>query len=111
MAIETFEKTSPLDGSLNDFLITRIEFNKKTKEILSFCVLQMHYSGEKTHEIIRFDTSHGFCHVHRFFEALNSKGIKLAGIACDQVGFNYCKNDVKSNWRNYKRRYIEKWID
>lgn len=110
MNIVTYEKKKPLSTSLNDFIFTRIEFDKDSKKLISFCILQVYYKEENTYEIIRFDTAHGDCHVHRHYQKQDPKGEKMLNNEISQENFNECKEDIKGNWKRYKRAYKEKWL-
>lgn len=110
MPTEYFDKKRLLNGSLDDFIITKVGFDRSQKKLVSFCVLQLHYSGENKHEIIRFDSAHGYCHVHRFYQRLDDEGKKIKGRTISQTTFDECRQDIKNNWTNYKKLYITKWF-
>ncbi len=107
--IVTFEKKKPLDEDLQNFILTRIDFNDKTKEINGFCIIHLYFFEEKVYEIIKFDTAHGFCHVHRYYKednCLESFGLKKI---C-QESFNEFRDDIKKNWKKYLNLYKNRWI-
>ena len=110
MSIEYFDKTRPLNGSLEDFIITKIGFDRTQKKLISFCALQLHHTRENRHEVIKFDTAHGHCHVHRFYQRLNDKGKEIKGKTVSQTTFEECRQDIKNNWTKYKKLYIDKWF-
>ena len=110
MPTETFSKRKPLGKSLKDFIITRIDFDRSQKKLVSFSVLQIHSPGKANYEVIKYDTTHGHCHVHRFYRTLDDKGEKLKGKSISQATFNECRQDLKENWEKYKRLYIDKWL-
>jgi hypothetical protein len=103
-----FEKKEPLGESLDDFLISVLEF--EGKRLVSFKVLQIQYSGEEVHEILKYDTSHGYCHVHRYYKRLNASGEPLSGKEVSQASFEECRADIKKNWQKYKAWYLNKWL-
>ena len=110
MGIRQFEKKKPLNSGLNDFIITLIDFDEEPKKLASFCVLQVYCTGGENHEIIKFDTAHGFCHVHRYYRNLQDKGEKLIGKEISQKAFDECREDIKCNWRKYRKWFISKWL-
>lgn len=111
MNIVTYEKKKPLNNSLSDFIFTKIEFDKDSKKLISFCVSQIYYSEEKIHEIIRFDTAHGNCHIHRFYRELSHKGERIINREISQEGFNECREDIGKDWKKYKKWFKEKWLE
>jgi hypothetical protein len=110
MPIETFRKRRPLGESLNDFIITRIDFDRTNKKLVSFSVLQVHSHGEANYEVIKYDTAHGHCHMHRFYRTLDDRGEKLEGKSISQTAFDECRKDINKNWRKYKALYVDKWL-
>lgn len=110
MLIETFKKRKPLECSLEDFIITRIDFDRSQKKLVSFSVLQVYSPANANYEVIRYDTAHGFCHVHRFYRTLDDIGEKLEGKSISQASFDECRQAINKNWRNYKRQYVDKWL-
>jgi len=110
MPIETFKKRKPLEGSLEDFIITRIDFDRNQKKLVSFSVLQVHSPAEANYEVIKYDSAHGYCHVHRFYRTLDDSGEKLEGKNISQASFDECRQDINKNWKKYKRLYVDKWL-
>jgi hypothetical protein len=100
-----FEKKKWL--SPEDEILTKTEFEEKTKKIISFCVLQVSLIENKTYEIIKFDTAHGFVHVHRFYQRLNHEGEALQKEISPQT-LEECKKDIKDNWRKYRQWHLSK---
>ena len=109
MAIQHFEKKKPLDSSLEDFIITNVDFDDETKKMVAFSVLQIFYSGEHAHEIIKYDTAHGFCHEHRCYKFLNDKSGRRLDKPISPVSFNECRKDIAENWKKYKSAFMRNW--
>jgi len=106
MKIIHFEKASPLDKSLKDFLITSVDIEENTKKLISFCVLQVYYKGEEVHEIIRFDSAHGKFHVHKFFKIpMRKEGLNEE---ISTKSFYKCRKNIKQNWKKYRKLYDKK---
>jgi hypothetical protein len=108
MRIEQFIKKKPLSSFLEDFTITTLDFDKNSKKILSFCVLQTYCPKETSYEIVKFDTTHGFCHAHKFYKQLDHRGIEILNTGDLRDMFYACKKDIDDNWKKYKRWYVEK---
>jgi len=107
MAIEHFEKRNKLDSSLVDLMLTTADFDPEKKEIVSFCVVQLFSDGAFTRQIIKYDSAHGNCHVHRYYRASDSKELIFnKGVSAET--FRWCRNDVMENWRKYKTWFIER---
>ena len=92
-----------------DFFTTSIDFDLDTKKIVRFCVVQLHQHKEQLFEIVKYDSAHGFCHVHRYFSALDDKGQRLLDNQINEKSLLEFKNDVKQNWQEYKNIYLRKW--
>ena len=110
MRIEHFEKKKPLNSSIEDFVVTTIDFDEDSKRIVSFSIMQVYLTGENKHEIIRFDTAHGARHVHRFYKRLDHKEENPTGKEISRVAFDECRKDIEKNWKKYKAWYIAKWL-
>lgn len=109
MQLRTFKKQKPLDDSLDDFIITVSDWDEESNKMVSFCVVQICYFGENTYEIVKFDSAHGHCHIHRYYRRLNDEGEPIEKDN-SPAAFDEFRNDVKENWRKYKRLYVEKWL-
>ena len=109
MNIVHYEKKKPFGNSTEDFLVTTLDFVEETKKIHAFSVLLVSYYGENVYEIIKYDTAHGYCHVHRFYKILNHEGERIdRGISAET--FYQCRKDIKENWEKYKKAYFDKWL-
>lgn len=74
MNIEIYRRRKKLGGSEKDILIRAVDFDLDSKSIISFCVLQLHIRDGHNYEVIKYDSSHGQCHVHKYYEELNDFG-------------------------------------
>jgi hypothetical protein len=107
MPIEHFEKRDGLDSSLMDIILRTFDFDSEKKEIVSFCVVQLFIDGAESHEIIKYDTAHGVCHVHRLYRGSNSKELLFnRNISIETL--MWCKKDILEKWRKYKRWFVER---
>jgi hypothetical protein len=73
--------------------------------------MQVFKHGEHTMEVIKYDSAHGRCHVHRYYENLNDCGQDLLDNQIGTSSIAEFKNDIKQNWIEYKRRYLRKWFN
>ena len=101
----TFEKKKPLSDALEDFLIANHDFDLTKKKFLSFSVCQVYLTNEISSVIVRYDSSHGYCHVHRFYKYLNPKRESLHKPISSET-FKECRLDILLNWASYKQQYL-----
>lgn len=99
-----------LGKNKNDLLVTNIDFDLDSKKIFSFSVIQIHVHGEHNLEIIKYDSSHNYCHVHKYYENLNDFGQKLLDNQVNEKSFVEFKNDIKQNYQEYLKKYFRKWF-
>ena len=105
MAVKRFVKKKPLSNTLEDFLITRIGYDSRLKQIVSFSVSQVFFKNGKAFEIARFDTSHGFLHFHKFFS--KEKQSEKISFEISYESFNECKQRILKNWRSFRQEFLE----
>ena len=73
--------------------------------VTGFSVNLSYREGEEYHEVIRYDTAHGYVHVHRFWESdemqrwRSYEGRPLA------EAFQAAYDDIKANWERYIELY------
>ena len=65
MNIEKFTSTKDLEASGKNYIYTEADFDKDTKTICNFCVIQFHVKNNKQVPIIKIDTAHGKPHTHK----------------------------------------------
>ena len=55
--------------------------------------------------VIRYDSAHGYGHMHRFYPYRKARKLRL-----DVEDFNealtFVEADINSNWQKYKQRYL-----
>jgi hypothetical protein len=110
MNIETYYRRKKLNGSENNNYVRSVDFDKESKSIVSFCVLQLHIRDGQNYEIIKYDSSHGHCHVHKYYEELNDFGSPLLDNPVNDKSVQEFVNDIKQNWKEYLDRYCRKWF-
>ncbi|MFH0954713.1 MAG: hypothetical protein V1777_01265 [Candidatus Micrarchaeota archaeon] len=104
-----YEKQKPLNGSVEDFIIARHEFDENSKEFFGFSVTQISQVPDEVYTILRYYCSHGYCHCHRFYQSLNSKREDLQ-MPITPKTFAWCRKDILDNWQEYKKRYFSRWL-
>jgi len=104
--IKHFSKKE-LGGSKNDKLISNIDFDSDSKQILSFCLLQTALREGKEYEIIKYDSAHGFCHAHKYFEDLTDERVMVEP-QINAKTIHFLRKDIKENWLQYKSIYFWK---
>lgn len=110
MNIVKYKKSKILDTNSNIILKTEIEFDTNSKLIKNFSIVLVLFEKEEYYEIIKYDASHGFCHVHKFYENLIDPGEKVLPSQISPKCVILFKNDVQKNWREYASKYKRKWI-
>ena len=93
--------------SPNDYILAKVEFEEKTKKIISFCVLLVCSSEGKSFEAIKYDAAHGFVHVHRFYQMLDQEGENLYKDISSETVEEF-KKDILNNWQKYRAWYLSK---
>lgn len=97
-----------LGYSSNDVLHTRLEFDNKnalSKFSLNYSTLIRDDSADERKSVVRYDSSHGFVHMHRFYrEEPKEEKIKL-DISLSTV--QQLTIEIKQQWRTWKKTYYE----
>ena len=109
MQIKKFSNVKVLDKDSRCSFVTEIDFNIEKRTPLNFCFLLLFYKGETVYEVIKYDGSHGKCHVHKYFEKKNSKGENCLPSQINNKSLIVFKNDILENWKEYIARYRKKW--
>ena len=70
MVIETYRKFKLLGDRVEDVLYTetRVYEDLRPSKLEDFTIIQLWQTSTRTHEIVKYDASHGPCHVHKFYE-------------------------------------------
>ncbi len=61
--------------------------------------------GEEYHEVIRYDTAHGYVHVHRFWESVGMQRWRRYEGRPLSEAFQAAYDDLKANWERYLELY------
>ncbi len=91
------------------FLISDINFDVNQKKPVDFCLLLIFYKKEKVYEVIKYDGKHGVCHVHKYFEELNSLGKNCLPSEINSISIQFYKKDILNNWKEYLEKYRRKY--
>jgi len=110
MNIVNYYGQKNLCKSKTDLLISNIDYDADSKEIISLCIIQVFVHGEHMLEVIKYDSAHGRCHVHKYYENLDDPGQDLLDNQIGNSSIAEFKNDIRQNWAEYKRRYFRKWF-
>lgn len=88
----------------------RVRFQLERGRVLFFVVqLECYFVDHGWLPVVRYDTAHGFAHrdtIHPHRET-EKASIPIVGY---EDGLNFAENDLKVNWREYRRRY-EEWLE
>lgn len=97
-----------LDESGSCVCISTVNYDLDSKSIIGFSVLFVFKKEGRSFEIIKYDTAHGQCHVHHYYEYLDHEGdLLLDNRICPESAREF-KNDIKQNWQGYLQRYRHK---
>ena len=105
MTIHVFEKKKLLSNNANDYLITTINYDDNKKKIIDFSIIQILFE-EKPIQIIKYDSSHGYCHAHKYYTT-NSNPQEIS-MEINPKTIKELKEDIQQNWRKYKEQYQKK---
>ena len=109
MKIIKFKRDKVLDSNAQCNIVTEIDFDTVTKKPINFCLILIYHKEETIYEIIKYDGSHKICHVHKYFNELNSKGEDCLPSQINNISIIAFKQDILDNWRNYLSKYKKKW--
>ena len=101
-----YEIESPLSDA--DIIDVRIEVEKG--KVLSFSVNYRILVNGKWHQVYRVDTAHGYLHEQRYW--ISAESIQLRAkeklFATRKELLNHYIDEIKQNYRLYKKLYLEK---
>ena len=101
-----YEIESPLSGT--DLIDVRIEVEKG--DVLNFAINYRVLINGKWRQVYRIDTAHGYLHEQRYW--INIESIQLRAkeklFATRKKLLNHCIDEVKQNYRSYKKLYLDK---
>lgn len=103
--VDTITKTFRYLLSQDDWIDVRVTKNIEANEIIKFSVNLSSIIMEKAYSIIRYDNSHGFTHIDRYWD----KGKKKIENASMKQVIQIAKRDIVNNWEGYRKR-VERMI-
>ena len=90
--------------------ILRIRFELERGLLQSFVVqLECFFENIGWLPIVRYDTAHGFAHRDKMHPKEETVKTEIS-VRSYKEGLNYALDDLKANWREYRRRY-EEWLE
>lgn len=96
--------------AFDDNNILRIRFELDRGRVLSFVVqLECYFEDNGWLPVIRYDTAHGFAHRDKIHPQKETEKTEIP-VRDYEEGLNYAADDLKVNWREYRRRY-EEWLE
>lgn len=73
--------------------------------VIGFSVNLSYREGEEYRKVIRYDTAHGYVHVHRFWESgKGQRWRRYEGRPLSEA-FQAAYDDIKANWERYIELY------
>jgi len=96
--------------AFDDNNILRIRFELGRGRVLSFVVqLECYFEDNGWLPVLRYDTAHGIAHRDKIHPRKETEKTEIP-VRNYEEGLNYAVDDLKVNWREYRRRY-EEWIE
>jgi len=87
--------------------ILRVRFELDRGQVVSFVVqLECFLADAGWLAIVRYDTAHGFAHRDKMHPRDETEKTEIP-VRSYKEGLNYATDDLKANWREYRRRYEE----
>jgi len=84
----------------------RVRHAKIRGKITEFMVQYELFVEEKWHEVVRYDTSHGYA--HRDLIHADGRKEKLELFFRDlNICLTYAENDLRANWKNYREKFLK----
>ena len=84
----------------------RVRLAKIRGKITEFMVQYELFVEGKWHEVVRYDTSHGYA--HRDLIHADGRKEKLELFFRDlNICLTYAENDLRANWKNYRERFLK----
>ncbi|HZX20434.1 MAG TPA: hypothetical protein VFF13_05455 [archaeon] len=109
MVIETYRKFKLLGDRVEDVLYTetRVYEDLRPSKLEDFTIIQLWQTSTRTHEIVKYDASHGPCHVHKFYEGQAiQEDFRVKEV--NWGSYQMAKNEVLEKWREFKDKYLKK---
>ena len=106
ITVDTKTKTFRYLLSQDDWIDVRVTKDIEVNEIIKFSVNLSSIIKERAYSIIRYDNSHGFTHIDRYWDK-RKKIIKKGTM--EQV-IQMAKKDIVGNWEAYRRK-VERIIE
>ena len=84
----------------------RVRHAKIRGKITEFMVQYELFVEGKWHEVVRYDTSHGYA--HRDLIHADGRKEKLELFFRDlNICLTYAENDLRANWKNYREKFLK----
>lgn len=100
------KKRWTLEFSDEDWLV--VELNVVRGKVKGFVLNYVAHIGDRIHEVVRYDTDHGYLHVHRFWldERHQTSDLEDPTHPSENYGavFSKAAADLRVNWSQYRGR-------
>ena len=84
----------------------RVRYAKTRGKITEFMVQYELFVEGKWHEVVRYDTFHGYA--HRDLIHADGRKEKLELFFRDlNICLTYAENDLRANWKNYREKFLK----
>jgi len=106
ITVDTKTKTFRYLLSQDDWIDVRVTKDIEVNEIIKFSVNLSSIIKERAYSIVRYDNSHGFTHIDRYWD----KGKEIIKKGTMKQVIQMAKKDIVSNWEAYRRK-VERIIE
>ena len=107
MVIINFSKRTGLSDW--DYLIVNVDVWQddliSSKKLISFALIQIFKDNQKTIQVIKYDSSHRFVHLHKFFN--KKEVVEIIDLPVSFETFSKLEGDIKDNWFKYKKWFLQ----
>lgn len=74
--------------------------------ILEFVVQYEIKVNEKWHPVVRYDTAHGYAHIHLFHPDGRQQKRRM-NVLDYNLALTIAEDDVRKNWQSYRAKYLK----
>ena len=109
MPVEEIQRTVYLDYDGNDILRTTftVEKGHGKPQLRKFTFNYTTTVNGNEATVVRYDCSHGYVHVHRYYRNLDAQPEKLA-LDCSFETMAKLAREIDEKWMTWKRTYLSK---
>ncbi len=109
MTFKSFRRTKTLGNEGTDIIMTERLVDVERRKMTNFTVLQLFDNNGEILEIKKHDFSHTGYNAHKFYEKRTDRTEYPEQLLTDML-YEDCKKDILKNWKEYRDRYVKKYL-